>query len=54
MNIFKKQNIDEKQINYVYYFQMIILNAIRNGIFILNNKNLSNKLKIGHITQPPF
>ena len=34
-----KMNLNEQELNNVYYFQMIILNAIKNGVFLLNEKN---------------
>ena len=34
-----KINLNEHELNNVYYFQMIILNAIKNGIFLVNQKN---------------
>jgi len=32
-------NLNEHELNNVYYFQMIILNAIKNGQFLINEKN---------------
>jgi len=34
-----KVNLNEQELNNVYYLQMIILNAIRNGIFMVKQKN---------------
>ena len=35
-----QQKLSEQEINNVYYFQMIILNAIKNEIFDINQKNM--------------
>ena len=34
-----KMNLSEQELNSVYYFQMIILNAIKSGDFLINQKN---------------
>ena len=34
-----KMNLTDQEFNMVYYFQIIILNAIKSGEFILNQKN---------------
>jgi len=34
-----KINLSEQELNSVYYFQMIILNAIKNGVFLIGEKN---------------
>ena len=34
-----QKNLSDQELNNVYYFQMIILNAIKNGEFLLNQRN---------------
>lgn len=34
-----KLNLNEQELNNVYYFQMIILNSIKSGIFLISEKN---------------
>lgn len=46
-----QKKLSEQELNNVYYFQMIILNAIRNGIFSVNenNKIAVNKVNIEYV-----
>jgi len=34
-----QMNLSEQELNSIYHFQMIILNAIKNGQFLINEKN---------------